>query len=422
MPYVEEVSSRPGSPPPLPDVGPNAAKAPPPLPPSRLASIDAYRGLVMFLMMAEVLRLCAVAKVKGGTLWESLCFHQTHAEWISSWKGCSLHDLIQPSFSFLVGVALPFSLAGRLARGQSKGWMTAHALWRALLLVALGVFLRSLRGSQTNFTFEDTLSQIGLGYPFLFVLGFFSARVQWIALGLILVGDWAAFAVYRLPGPDLNYDAVGVSPSWPHLMGFAAHWDKNTNLAWAFDTWFLNLFPRVKPFTANGGGYATLSFIPTLGTMILGLLAGGVLRRSGAGWAKVLCFVVAGGICLAAGWGLGELGVCPVVKRIWTPSWVLFSGGWCFLFLAAFYAIIDLVGVRFWAFPLRVIGMNSIAAYCMAGLFEEFFKNNLYTHLRHKPFQMLGEPYEPLLHGAAVLLILWLILFWMYRRKIFLRI
>ena len=207
-----------------------------------------------------------------------------------------------------------------------------------------------------------------------------------------------------------------------HLTGFAAHWDKNSNLAWAFDTWFLNLFPRSKPFTANGGGYATLSFIPTLGTMILGLLAGGVLRRPGSGWAKVLWFVVAGAIGLAAGWGLGELGVCPVVKRIWTPSWVLFSGGWCFLFLAGFYAIIDLLGVRFWAFPLRVIGMNSIAAYCMAGLFEGFFQKNLYTHLGHEPFQVLGEPYEPLLHGAAVLLILWLILFWMYRRKIFLRI
>jgi heparan-alpha-glucosaminide N-acetyltransferase len=417
------VSPMPESPPPLPVDAVGSAKAPPPLPPSRVGSIDAYRGLVMFLMMAEVLRLRAVAEKVPGDLWAFLSFHQQHAEWTSTWKDCSLHDLIQPSFSFLVGVALPFSMASRLARGQSKAGMTAHALWRGLLLVALGVFLRSKGSDQTNFTFEDTLSQIGLGYPFLFVLGFFSVRLQWIALALILLGDWAAFALYPAPGPDFNYGAVGVPADWAHHpTGFAAHWDKNSNLAWAFDTWLLNRFPRAKPFAANGGGYATLSFIPTLGTMILGLLAGGILRRPGSGWSKVLWFSAAGVIGLLAGWGLGELGVCPVVKRIWTPTWVLFSGGWCFLFLAAFYAIIDLLGIRFWAFPLRVIGMNSIAAYCMAGLFEGFFGKNLYTHLGPRPFQVLGEPYEPLLHGAAVLLILWLILFWMYRRKIFLRI
>ena len=87
--------------------------------------------------------------------------------------------------------------------------------------------------------------------------------------------------------------------------------------------------------------------------MILGLLAGGVLRRPWRGWSKVLWLVVAGAGRLAAGWGLGELGICPVVKRIWTPSWVLFSGGWCFLFLAGFYAILDLLGFRSWAFPFE---------------------------------------------------------------------
>ena len=131
--------------------------------------------------------------------------------------------------------------------------------------------------------------------------------------------------------------------------------------------------------------------------MILGLLAGGVLRRTGPGWAKVaLARRRRACIGLAAGWGLGELGICPVVKRIWTPSWVLFSGGWCFLFLAGFYAVLDVLGVRFWAFPLRVIGMNSIAAYCMADLFEGFIAKNLTTHLGNEPFTVLGEPYEPL--------------------------
>jgi heparan-alpha-glucosaminide N-acetyltransferase len=392
-----------------------------PLPPvARLASIDAYRGLVMFLMMAEVLRLDDVAdKVPGQRVWQVLRDHQSHVEWI----GCSLHDLIQPSFSFLVGVALPFSLANRLARGQSKAGMTAHALWRSLILVSLGVFLRSVGHKQTYFTFEDTLSQIGLGYTFLFVLALYSRRVQWIALGVILGGYWAAFALYPAPGGDFDFGSVGVPSKWAHhLTGFAAHWDKNSNLAWAFDTWFLNLFPRKKLFSYNGGGYATLSFIPTLGTMSLGLLAGGTLKRVWPGWAKVLWLCLAGAVGLFAGWGLGELGLCPVVKRIWTPSWVLYSGGFCFLFLAGFYTLLDLLGVRFWACPLRVIGMNSIAAYCMAGLFDGFVASSLNTHFGDRVFNALGDAYEPLLHGAAVLLVLWLILFWMYRRKLFLKI
>lgn len=387
---------------------------------TRLGSLDAYRGLVMFLMMAEVLELRRVARaVPGSGFWQFLAHHQSHVEWV----GCSLHDLIQPSFSFLVGVALPFSLASRAARGQSRGRMTVHALWRALLLVLLGVFLRSIGAPQTYWTFEDTLSQIGLGYGLLFVLGFRPLRWQWIALGVILFGYWAAFALYPLPGPDFDYPRVAVPSDWPHLMtGFAAHWNKNSNLAWAFDTWFLNLFPREKPFVCNGGGYATLSFIPTLGTMLLGLIAGGVLRSERRPWGKIKWLATAGLIGLVSGYVLGWLGICPVVKRIWTPSWVLFSGGWCFLMMAGFYAVLDVLRFKSWAFPLVVIGMNSIAAYCMAHLFDGFVSSSLRTHFGANAFKSVGQPYEPLLHGAAILAALWLMLFWMYRRKIFLRI
>lgn len=405
---------------------PDGAGLAPPVqgPPRRMGSIDAYRGLVMFLMMAEVLRTCEVAgRLKeagaGAGIWEFLCHHQSHVEWI----GCVLHDTIQPSFSFLVGVALPFSVASRLARGQSKGLMTAHALWRSLLLVFLGVFLRSVGRDRTNFTFEDTLSQIGLGYTFLFLLAFRPVRDQWIAFVLLVVGYWGLFAAYPAPGPDFDYKAVGVPPDWPHLMsGFQAHWNKNSNPAWAFDTWFLNLFPRNLPFKYNGGGYATLSFIPTLATMILGLLAGGVLRREWSAGKKTLWLIAAGIATLALGWGAGELGLCPVVKRIWTPSWVLFSGGLCFLSLAFFYVIIDGLGLGGWSFPLRVIGMNSIAAYVLSHLIEGFITSSFRTHLGRDAFGLLGSAYAPFLQGVAVLLVLWLILFWMYRRKLFLRI
>jgi predicted acyltransferase len=388
--------------------------------PARLTSMDAYRGFVMFLMMAEVLSFSRVASaMPDSAFWQFLAHHQSHVPWV----GCSLHDLIQPSFSFLVGVALPFSLASRSARGQSRTRMTLHAAWRALVLVLLGVFLRSIGRHQTYWTFEDTLSQIGLGYVALFLLGSRPAREQWAALGLVLVGYWAAFALYPLPGPGFDYDNAGASNSWPHLLtGFAAHWNKNTNPAWAFDTWFLNLFPREQPFRFNGGGYSTLSFIPTFGTMILGLIAGGVMRSERAPWAKVKWLAIAGVIGLGAGAACGWLGFCPVVKRIWTPSWVLFSGGWCFLLLAAFYVVIDIWGRRLWAFPLVVIGMNSIAAYCMAHLFDSFISSSLNTHLGADLFKAFGQAYQPLIHGALVLFVMWLLLFWMYRRKLFLRI
>jgi predicted acyltransferase len=157
--------------------------------------------------------------------------------------------------------------------------------------------------------------------------------------------------------------------------------------------------------------------------MILGLLAGGVLRSERTPQQKISWLVVAGALSMAAGWALGITGICPVVKRIWTPSWVLFSGGWCFWLLAAWYAVIDVAGWKAWAFPLIVIGMNSIAAYCMThGSFEHFVSDNLKTHLGSKAFEVFGATYQPLVHGFAVMLVSWLILLWMYRRRIFLRI
>jgi heparan-alpha-glucosaminide N-acetyltransferase len=386
----------------------------------RLASLDAYRGFVMFLMLAEVLRLAAVAaRVPGSAFWNFVAFHQTHAPW----AGCSLHDLIQPSFSFMVGVAVPFSMASRVARGQTKPFMVLHAFWRALVLVALGIFLRSIGRDHTYFTFEDTLSQIGLGYAVLFLLGLRPTRDAWIALGAILVGYWAAFALYPLPGPGFDWKAAGVTPDWAYnYQGFAAHWNKNTNLAWAFDTWFLNLFPPRGWFTFNGGGYATLSFIPTLGTMILGLVAGRLMRSDRRAANKLVWLLTWGVITLAAGWALDATGVCPSVKRIWTPSWTLFSGGWCFLLLAAFYVVVDLGRMARLAMPLVVIGMNSIAAYLIAHLFEGFVRDALRRHLGRAAFAAFGDAYEPFVLGACILLIYWLMLFWMYRRRVFLRI
>ena len=388
--------------------------------PARLMSIDVYRGLVLALMMGEALHFCAVAAARpANSVWSFLCTQQSHVAWI----GGSLHDLIQPGFSFLVGVALPFSLAARRAKGQDPAQMRAHAFKRAFILVALGIFLRSLGRPQTYFTFEDTLTQIGLGYGFLYLLGLRPRRDQWIAFALILVVFWAAFACYPLPPADFDWESVGVENDWPHLMsGFQGHWNKNENFSAAFDRWFLNLFPREEPFPYNRGGYQTLSFIPTLATMILGLLAGGILIGEKSARERLRWLVVAGIIGIASGWLLGAVGICPVVKRIWTPSFTLWSGGLCFLFLAGFHFVVDVRGRQRWAFPLVVLGMNSIAAYCADWLWPEFISEALVRHLGDGPFLIFGAAYEPLLLGATMLLALWLILYWMYRRRIFLRI
>jgi heparan-alpha-glucosaminide N-acetyltransferase len=319
-------------------------------------------------------------------------------------------------------VALPYSIRSRQRKSTPFSRMLFHTIWRSVLLIALGIFLRSLHGSQTYFTFEDTLTQIGLGYTFLFLLAFRPVRDQWIAFSAILFGYWLAWALYPAPGPGFNYAAVGVPSDWHHLYtGFRAHWNKNSNLGQAFDVWFLNLFPREHPFVANEGGYLTLSFIPTLGTMILGLFAGQWFLAS-APKQPIRRFLIAGVILFALGLFFHLTGICPVVKRIWTPSWTLFSGGICFLFLAVFSWIIDVKQWRGWAFPLVVVGTNSIAAYLIAHLWENFLARNLITHLGEKTFYILGPGLQPLLLGASVLLLYWVFLFWMYRRKIFLRI
>src|SRR5438046_3393245 len=214
----------------------------------RNVSMDTYRGLVMLLMMAEVLQLSRVSAAYPTSLfWKVLAFNQTHVQW----AGCSLHDTIQPGFSFLVGVALPYSIASRVAKGGTFGKLLVHALWRSLALILLGIFLRSMDRTQTYFTFEDTLSQIGLGYPFLFMLGFRPPRWAWWALAASLTGYWLAWALYPVPAPGFDWGLVGVSTTWHvqhNYTGFLAHWNKNYNLGNTFDQWFLNLFPREHPF------------------------------------------------------------------------------------------------------------------------------------------------------------------------------
>jgi len=385
----------------------------------RNVAVDAYRGLVMLLMMGEVLRFWAVSQAFPGSMfWRILAYHQTHVEW----SGMSLHDTIQPSFTFLVGVALPYSIRSRQRKGDSFKSMLGHTIFRSIILVALGIFLRSMESPMTNFTFEDTLTQIGLGYTFAFLLTYVLPRWQWGALAAILFAYWLAWALYPAPGPNFPYASVGVPADWHHLYtGFASHWNKNSNLGQAFDVWFLNLFPRPSRFLYNAGGYLTLSFIPTLGTMLLGVAAGRWFLES-APKIPLRKFLLAAVVLVAAGLLFHFTGICPIVKRIWTPSWTLFSGGVCFLFLAAFSWIVDARRHRGIVFPLVVVGTNSIAAYLIAHLCEDFVQSSFRINLGMRALNVFGSGFEPLVLGTLTLGAYWLMLFWMYRKKVFIRI
>ncbi|WP_041586080.1 acyltransferase family protein [Terriglobus saanensis] len=390
------------------------------VPPQRNVAVDAYRGLVMLLMMGEVMQFEVVARsFPSSTIWRILSFNQSHVQWV----GMGLHDMIQPSFTFLVGVALPYSLRSRQKKGQSFQKIVGHTIWRSFLLVALGIFLRSIHSPMTNYTFEDTLTQIGLGYTFAVLLTFVRPRWQWTAFGTLLFFYWLAWALYPAPGPNFPYASVGVPDAWhQHLLhGFASHWNKNSNLGQAFDVWFLNLFPRPDRFLFNEGGYLTLSFIPTLATMLLGLAAGRWFIAS-TPVIPIRKFLIAAVLLLSGGLLLHFTGICPIVKRIWTPAWTLWSGGVCFLFLAAFSWFVDIKKNTRIAYPLVVVGMNSIAAYLMAHLFEDFILSSFRINLGMRVLNVFGTALEPVFIGALTLAIYWLILHWMFRNKIFLRI
>lgn len=395
----------------------------------RLKSLDAYRGFTMLLMALNSYNWIGIAKeFPDNHVWQFLFEQLEHRRW----GGCSIWDMIQPSFSFMVGVSLPFSAAKRMAAGQSYGRLFLHAATRAIILVLLGVFLRSRSFQTTNWTFIDTLSQIGLGYIFLFLLWGKPFKLQLGVFVLILVAYWSFFAFWPLPDGTYKPEEWGMNERQAahNLTGFAAHWNFNANPAAYFDRWFYNQLPRpldadgnsVGPFKFDGGGYSVLNFIPTLATMILGLMVGNLLFSRRSNKQKLLLMIGIGIALIATGWVLDFTGACPVVKKIWTPSWVLYSGGICFIVLATLYAIMDLAGFWRWAFPGIVVGMNPIVLYVLNAMLAGWVIDRLRCIFGRNVFQLFGPLYEPLFSTLAGLLVLWLICFWMYRRKIFIRI
>jgi predicted acyltransferase len=391
----------------------------------RLLSLDTYRGLIMVSLAFNGFGLAQTAAnhLKGepdSAFWRQVKHQFDHVQW----TGCGYWDLIQPSFMFMVGVSMAYSYAKRRELGDSYLRMLGHAVTRSLVLIFLGIFLISNWDKSTNWSLMNVLTQIGLGYTFLFLLWGRSHRVQALSAVVILAGTWAAYEYGAGSGVGGGDESVGVTAEWAeeHLAGIAPAWHKNANVGHRVDLVLLNQFPRREPFRFNSGGYQTINFIPSLATMLFGLMCGELLRSPRSSGRKLLMLLLAGAGGLVAGQLLDASGLCPSVKRIWTPAWTLYSTGWCCLILAGLYGVIDVVGWRRWTFPLVVVGMNSIAIYCMSMLLKPWAARTLKTHLGEDIFLLAGPAYEPTVTAVLVGSLFWLACYWLYRQKIFVRI
>jgi predicted acyltransferase len=393
---------------------------------ARLVSLDTYRGVVMLLMASDGLRLGEVAQhYPDSRVWQFLARQSDHVRW----QGCTLWDLIMPAFLFMVGVALPFSIASRRRRGQGSGRLFAHAVWRSVVLVILGIIVMADSEPRSGLNFINVLAQIGLGYWSVFLLAERSFRMQAAVFVAILLGYWFWFYLYPAPTASFDFKAVGVPAKWHHLEETAAHWDINTNPAAAFDRWFLNLFPRAKPFQFREGGGTTLNFVPAIATMLLGVMAGCWLRGGAEATRKVRGLAVAGVLLVAAGIALDPAilpgvdsmrwTICPIIKRLWTPSYVLYSGGWVLLFAALLYWTTDVRGLKRWTFAFVVIGMNSLVMYLLAA----FGTKRIQPWLASFAGRIgIDSPFLPIVESLVTLLLFWLVCFWLYRRRLFVRI
>lgn len=410
--------------------------------PKRLVSLDAYRGFIMVMLAASGFGIARLARLPEDTpiwtvldyaIWQDIAFQFDHPEWVSQFNlvGVSFWDLIQPAFMFMVGVAMPYSYARRQSLGHSGIRQFGHAVWRSVVLVLMGVFLASQGAGQTNWVFTNVLAQIGLGYLVLYLLMPCKPIVQWAAFAAILIGCWISFESYTPPA-DYDYAAVQAAEETVFDDGFAS-WSKNANVGYQIDLWFLNLFPRPDgEYRSNDGGYVTFNFVPSIATMLLGAFCGQLLRGNRKPWDKFAILMMGGATCMLLGIVAGMF-ACPIVKRIWTPSWVLFSGAYVVWMLAGFYLVFDLWGqrlkpLRWLAFPLVVVGMNSIVMYMMGQLLRPWTTRMCLTHFgslletAFGPTLLADDMYGRITRPTLAFLVFWLIAFWMYRRKLFLKV
>jgi predicted acyltransferase len=361
-------------------------------PSERIVSIDALRGFDMFWIAGGGPFVMAFFKLFANPLPPWLERQFDHVPWI----GFVAWDLIMPLFLFIVGVAMPFSIGKRVERGDSRRSIYGKVIYRVVVLWILGMIAQGhlLAFDSHNLQlYSNTLQAIAAGY-LISAIALVELRVrgQGVLAGALLVVFWALMRFVPAPG-----HGAGV-------------FTPDGNLAMWIDNVLLGRFRDGTDYTW------ILSSLGFGATTLMGVLSGHLLRTRLPGGRKVFLLTASGLGCLLAGWLWGF--EFPIIKHIWTSSMVLWSGGWCLLLLALFYGLIDVLGYRRWAFFFMVYGMNAIVAYMAPDLisFYRISNANLAGLARH-----VGMFSEFLLTGGTVG-ILWLGLYYMFRKRTFLRI
>ena len=362
----------------------------------RLYSLDALRGFDMFWIMGAEEIFHSLAKITGFPLWVTMSEQLTHPDW----HGFHFYDLIFPLFLFLAGVATPYSVGRDLDNGKSRNELLVRVIKRGLILVLLGVVYNNglrLRDNFDAYRFCSVLGRIGLAYMFANIIFLYTKRTgQMIWFGALLIGYWLLLKFTSAPGyapGDLTMEG-----------NFASYIDRS-------------ILPG-RLYLKIHDPEGLVSVIPSIGTALLGILTGGMLKNGvEPRQKKALYMALAGIVCLVIAqiWNLDF----PINKNLWTSSFVLHVGGWSLLLLSLFYYIIDVLGFTRWAFFFKVIGMNSILIYISGRFIDwEYTNNGFFRWL----FQLTGEPYDAVVKAICFVLVQWAFLYFLYKKKVFLRV
>jgi heparan-alpha-glucosaminide N-acetyltransferase len=353
---------------------------------NRLFSLDAYRGFTMLAMVSAGLRM---EHLRYDPNWGWLADQLDHRRW----EGCTAWDLIQPSFMFIVGMAMPYSYARRREQGDGWGLQFRHVLQRSALLAAIGIFLDCYSERTIYVQFIRVLQQIALAYPLAFLVLHRGALTQALTALTILAVHPLAFVLFH---------------RWSSLAGDP----------WAAQYNFGRFLDTMLHLPMSSGGYVTFNAFSSAATILFGVLCGELLRGCWSPGVKLLALIMAG----AAGLWIGcELTVwVPMIKRLWTTPFAMFAAGWTCLMMTGFYFVIDMLKLQRWAFPLRVVGMNSIASYVFAQIGSSMVQRGVSPFV--EPFLPPNSTALPIVMEMLVVVVNFLFCYWLYRHRIFFRV